>query len=161
MDSYQAPWWLPGGHAQTIYAKLIVRRTRVAYRRERWETPDGDFIDLDWLEEPPAVVDRSRKSRLDKRRPSANADRAPLVVLFHGLEGSSRGNYALAMMAALRDRGMRGVVVHFRGCSGEPNRLARAYHSGDAPEIDWILRRLQAGNAGCPLFAAGISLGGN
>ena len=139
-----------------------MRRARVAYRRERWETPDGDFIDLDWIDDPPAV---SRQSpALDESsvisRQSSRSEQ-PLVVLFHGLEGSSRGNYALALMAALRDRGMRGVVVHFRGCSGEPNRLARAYHSGDAPEIDWILRRLQAENGGAPLYAAGISLGGN
>lgn len=161
MGPYRAPWWLPGGHAQTIYAKLIVRRARVAYRRERWETPDGDFIDLDWIEEPPAASRQqpaNGKSSVVSRHSSP--DERPLVVLFHGLEGSSRGNYALAMMAALRDRGMRGVVVHFRGCSGEPNRLPRAYHSGDAQEIDWILRRLRTLNAG-PLFAAGISLGGN
>jgi predicted alpha/beta-fold hydrolase len=135
---YRAPWWLPGGHAQTIYAAALARRARVAYRRERWDTPDGDFVDLDWLER----------------------GTGPLVVLFHGLEGSSRGHYALALMAALRDRGLRGVAVHFRGCSGEPNRLARAYHSGDAGEIDWILRGLRARHAG-PLFAAGVSLGGN
>jgi predicted alpha/beta-fold hydrolase len=64
-------------------------------------------------------------------------------------------------MAAVAKRGLRGVVVHFRGCGGEPNRLARAYHSGDAREIDWILRRLKARGAGAPLFAAGVSLGGN
>ena len=83
------------------------------------------------------------------------------MVLFHGLEGSSRSHYSVALMAALRGRGMRGVAVHFRGCSGEPNRLPRAYHSGDAREIDWILRRLRAQNAGAPLFAVGVSLGGN
>ena len=64
-------------------------------------------------------------------------------------------------MAALHERGMRGVVVHFRGCSGEPNRLPRAYHSGDAPEIDWIVRRLRRQHADAPLFAVGVSLGGN
>ena len=83
------------------------------------------------------------------------------MVLFHGLEGSSRSQYALDLMAAVRERGMRGVAVHFRGCSGEPNRLARAYHSGDAQEIDWILRRLRAQNAAAPLYAVGVSLGGN
>ncbi|MGH8635160.1 MAG: hydrolase [Burkholderiales bacterium] len=144
---YRAPWWLPGGHAQTLYAALAAPRPRVAYRRERWDTPDGDFIDLDWIEE----------------RGSSNEGRsqAPLVALFHGLEGSSHSHYALALMAAVRDRGWRGVVVHFRGCSGEPNRLSRAYHSGDAPEIDWIVRRLRAQNAATPLFATGVSLGGN
>ena len=142
MAPYQAPSWLPGGHAQTLYAALLMPRPRVAYRRERWDTPDGDFIDLDWVEDP-------------------SAGGAPLVVLFHGLEGSSRSHYSAALMATLRGRGMRGVAVHFRGCSGEPNRLPRAYHSGDAREIDWILRRLRAQNADAPLFAVGVSLGGN
>jgi len=150
MKSYQAPWWLPGGHAQTIYASALARRARVAYRRERWETPDSDFIDLDWLDETSDA----------RRQTPATAAKVPLVVLFHGLEGSSGGHYALALMAELRSRGLRGVVAHFRGCSGEPNRLPRAYHSGDAGEIDWILRRLRARSTG-PLFAAGISLGGN
>ncbi len=140
---YSAPRWLPGGHLQTIYAAKLMPRPAVAYRRERWDTPDGDFIDLDWADAPAA------------------ANTAPLVVLFHGLEGSSHSHYALALMAAMRARGLRGVVVHFRGCSGEPNRLARAYHSGDAQEIDWILRRMRSQNIGTPLFAAGISLGGN
>jgi predicted alpha/beta-fold hydrolase len=146
---YSAPRWLPGGHAQTIYAALLARRSQVAYRRERWETPDGDFVDLDWIEEPP-----------DAGRQPADAKR-PLVVLFHGLEGNSRSQYALGVMAAVRERGMRGVVVHFRGCSGELNRLPRAYHSGDAQEIDWILRRLRAQIGIAPLYAVGVSLGGN
>lgn len=148
-SAYTAPWWLPGGHAQTLYAALAAPRPRVAYRRERWDTPDGDFIDLDWLDSPSVV---SRQSSLKEQ---------PLLVLFHGLEGSSRSHYALALMAAVRDAGWRGAVVHFRGCSGEPNRLSRAYHSGDAPEIDWIVRRLRAQNAAAPLFATGVSLGGN
>jgi hypothetical protein len=83
------------------------------------------------------------------------------VVLFHGLEGSSRSHYATSLMAALRGRGLRGVVVHFRGCGGEPNRLPRAYHSGDSQEVNWILRRLRKENGDSPLFAAGVSLGGN
>jgi|SRR5882672_1585959 len=141
---YTAPRWLPGGHAQTIYASTLMPRARVAYRRERWDTPDGDFIDLDWV---------------DDGHPDSRP--RPLMVLFHGLEGSSRSHYSLALMAALRERGMRGATVHFRGCSGQPNLLPRAYHSGDTQEIDWILRRLRAQNAATPLFAAGVSLGGN
>ena len=82
-------------------------------------------------------------------------------MLFHGLEGNSRSQYASALMAATRDRGWRGVVVHFRGCGGELNRLPRAYHSGDSAEIDWILRRLKLDNPSIQLFAAGVSLGGN
>jgi uncharacterized protein len=149
MVPYRAPAWLPGGHLQTIYSALAVPRPRVSYRRERWETPDGDFIDLDWNDD-----DRGMRSE-------DSATLRPLVALFHGLEGSSRSHYALALMAALRERGIRGVVVHFRGCSGEPNRLQRAYHSGDAQEIDWILRRFRAQNPDTPFYAVGVSLGGN
>jgi predicted alpha/beta-fold hydrolase len=135
---YLAPQWLPGGHAQTIWP-LLIKGPLPHYRRERWDTPDGDFIDLDWIDGKPG---------------------APCVVLFHGLEGSSRSHYARRLMHAVEQRGWHGVVVHFRGCSGEPNRLPRAYHSGDSQEIDWVLRRLYA--RGYPaLFAAGVSLGGN
>lgn len=137
--SYRAPWWLPGGHAQTLYGVLFAG-SKVAWRRERWETPDGDFIDVDRL---------------------SGAAESPLVVLFHGLEGSSGSHYAGALARELGRRGWRGAVAHFRGCSGEPNRLPRAYHSGDADEISWILRRMSAEAQGAPLFAAGVSLGGN
>lgn len=84
----------------------------------------------------------------------------PCVVLFHGLEGSSRSHYARSVMRAAAERGWRGVVVHFRGCSGEPNRLARAYHSGDSAEIGWVLADLHR-RLGIPLYVAGVSLGGN
>ena len=122
--------------------------------------PDGDFIDLDFVEhrDRGSRVGGQGKPTLPSNEPPANA---PLLALFHGLEGSSRSHYAAALMAAARDIGWRGVVVHFRGCSGEPNRLARAYHSGDAPEIDWIARRLREPNPCASLFAAGVSLGGN
>lgn len=144
---YRAPWWLPGGNAQTVYAALATPWPRVVYHRERWDTPDGDFIDLDWIDPPSLATHHS------------SLGDPPLVVLFHGLEGSSRSHYALALMAAVRDRGWRGVVVHFRGCGGELNRLPRAYHSGDSAEVDWILRRLRPRNP--RLFAVGVSLGGN
>jgi predicted alpha/beta-fold hydrolase len=170
LTSYRAPLWLPGGHAQTLYAALAAPRPRIAYRRERWDTPDGDFIDVDWVVKP---ADDSRRFNLTggkdyTQRPRSNEDpifeimepaTVPLVVLFHGLEGSSRSHYALALMAAVRDAGWRGAVVHFRGCGGELNRLPRAYHSGDSAEVDWVLRRLKRGNS--LLLAVGVSLGGN
>jgi uncharacterized protein len=137
--SYRAPWWLPGGHLQTLYGALA-GKPGVDWKRERWEAPDGDFIDVDRLPGP--------------------AD-APLVALFHGLEGGSNSHYARALAQELARRAWRGAVPHFRGCSGEPNRLPRAYHSGDSGEIGWILRRLRAETRGTPLFAAGVSLGGN
>jgi predicted alpha/beta-fold hydrolase len=141
--AYHAPQWLPGGHAQTLYP-LLIKPAAPRYRRQRWETPDHDFIDLDWTEGP-----------------SASDDRRPLLVLFHGLEGSSHSHYARSLMHALTAADWDGVVVHFRGCSGEPNRLPRAYHSGDSDEIDWILRRLKALHPNRPLHAVGVSLGGN
>ncbi len=145
---YRAPRWLPGGHAQTIHASLWAARPQVSYWRERWETPDFDFIDLDWADIP------------GQELALAQHDNAPLVVLFHGLEGSSDSHYARGLMHAVTARGWRGVVVHFRGCSGEINRLPRAYHSGDSAEIDWILRRLRSTRAS-PIYVAGVSLGGN
>jgi predicted alpha/beta-fold hydrolase len=141
---YRAPAWLPGGHLQTLYAALLAPRSRVAFVRERWDTPDGDFIELDWVAQT-----------------ATNPEKMPLVVLFHGLEGGSRSPYATALMAATRACGSRGVVVHFRGCSGEINRLPRAYHSGDSREIDWILRRLKREHPASRVCAAGVSLGGN
>jgi predicted alpha/beta-fold hydrolase len=138
---YRAPAWLPGGHAQTIYP-LTRRVAPPRYRRERWNTPDNDFIDIDWLD-------------------AGAAEDAPLVVLFHGLEGSSRSHYARALMHALARRGWAGAVAHFRGCSGEPNRLPRAYHSGDSAEIDWVLRRFRQRFPLRTIHAAGVSLGGN
>jgi predicted alpha/beta-fold hydrolase len=147
MRSYRSPRWLPGGHAQTIWPALWARRyegPQPAYTRERWDTPDGDFVDVD-------------------RQPAANRDaehQAPLLVLFHGLEGSSSSAYAQAFAFVARQRGWHYAVPHFRGCSGELNRAPRAYHSGDFTEIGWMLGRLHAGHAG-PLLAVGISLGGN
>lgn len=145
-DGYRAAAWLPGAHLQTIYPALWAPRARVQYRRERWDTPDGDFIDVDW-----AVAAGTQ----------AVASEAPLMVLFHGLEGCSRSHYALALMHAAVARGWQGAVAHFRGCSGEPNLLPRAYHSGDSAEIDWILRRFAHCRPHSTRFAVGVSLGGN
>ncbi len=150
---YRAPRWLPGGHAQTIWPATLGPRARVAYHRERWTTPDGDFIDVDFAQP---------SGEIDHRPADADGDSRPLVVLFHGLEGDSRSHYAVALMSQVLRRGWRGAVAHFRGCSGELNLAPRAYHSGDSEEIDWILRRFAAEHArGVPLFAVGVSLGGN
>lgn len=139
---YRAPKWLPGGHAQTIWAALAARRVvgdPPRLRRERWDTPDGDFIDVDHLDGPPE---------------------APLLVLFHGLEGSSSSQYAQAFAGLAQARGWRMALPHFRGCSGELNRAPRAYHSGDYEEIGWILQRLRHGQRR-GMYAVGVSLGGN
>ena len=142
--NYSSPRWLPGGHLQTIYPALYLRKPAVNYRRERWNAPDGDFVDVDFID-----GDRG----------------APFVVLFHGLEGSSDSHYARALMDAIQARGWSGAVPHFRGCSGELNQAPRFYHSGDAEEIGWIVRKLQqhyrSNNPDGKFYACGVSLGGN
>lgn len=154
--SYRAPWWLPGGDMQTIHAVLLGRFVPVPeYRRERLELPDGDFLDLDWLAAPGPDAAAPEPARHDSPR----ARPRPLLVLFHGLEGDSGSHYAKMLMRAAAARGWDGVVVHFRGCSGEPNRLPRAYHAGDAEEIGHVLDVLKARDPRVPIHAAAVSLG--
>jgi len=157
---YRAPRWLAGhgpvgGNAQTIWPALYSKAhpdmgsLPVAYTRERWHTPDGDFIDVDFKRASPGAS------------PDAAAQgRRPLLVLFHGLEGSSQSHYARAFAHWAHGQGWDYVVPHFRGCSGELNLAPRTYHSGDHAEIDWILRKLDQAHPG-PMLAVGVSLGGN
>jgi predicted alpha/beta-fold hydrolase len=146
VQTYRSPGWLIGGNVQTIWPALWSQRTEGAlprYERERWTTPDGDFIDVDWQRVPAGAAPRG------------------LLVLFHGLEGSSASHYALAFADEAARRGWDYAVPHFRGCSGELNHAPRAYHSGDHEEIGWILTRLRQRGPDRPLHAVGISLGGN
>jgi predicted alpha/beta-fold hydrolase len=122
------------GHLQTI-AAVLLPPPPVAFTRERWESPDGDFIDVDFAGSP-------------------GAER--VAVLLHGLEGCSDSHYARALAAQFGIAGWRVAIPHWRGCSGEPNRKPRAYHSGDTEELDWLLARFER-----PVDALGISLGGN
>lgn len=148
MQDYRAPWWLPGGNLQTIWPALYAKRVFGAhpqYARERWPTPDGDFVDVDWLV---------------TRQVASSAEASPLVVLFHGLEGSSRSHYAEAFADFCAERGARYAIPHFRGCSGELNLAPRAYHSGDHEEIGWMLARFRERHRGS-IVAVGVSLGGN
>ncbi|TXH75301.1 MAG: alpha/beta fold hydrolase [Thiobacillus sp.] len=138
--AYRAPVWLPGGHLQTIYSSLFIHVPPVTYRRERLELPDGDFLDFDWVDGRPGE---------------------PVVVLFHGLEGSADSHYARDLMAHARTRGWHGVVAHFRGCSGEDNRLPRAYFAGDSEDIERMLRHVKSLHVRAPVYAVGVSLGGN
>ncbi|HTH80404.1 MAG TPA: alpha/beta fold hydrolase [Ramlibacter sp.] len=143
VQDYKAPWWLPGGNLQTIWPALYAKRyfgAHPQYRRERWITPDGDFVDADWLVSP-------------KRSDT-------LLVLFHGLEGSSRSHYSEAFADFCAERGISFVIPHFRGCGGEINIGPRAYHSGDHEEIGWMLARLREMHRGA-IVSVGISLGGN
>jgi predicted alpha/beta-fold hydrolase len=171
---YRAPRWLAGhglvaGNAQTIWPALYSRThldagrpDHVPYLRRRWDTPDADFIDVDfWLAAQDAArVHPALTGGAVNPQAASGAKRRPMLVLFHGLEGSSQSHYARAFAHWAHAQGWDFAVPHFRGCSGELNRAPRAYHSGDFAEADWILRRLAASHDG-PLLAVGVSLGGN
>lgn len=136
---------------QTIWPAVFSRRTHgpaPAFRRERWTTPDGDFIDVDFL------------AGGGDRPPTVCSAEIPMLVVFHGLEGSSRSHYCQAFAEVAQERGWACALPHFRGCSGELNHAPRAYHSGDYEEIAWILAQLSTRHPG-PLIAVGVSLGGN
>lgn len=140
-SSFKPAWWLPGPHVQTLFPFILGRHLPVSTRRERLTLPDGDFLDLDWAVEAP--------------------EKAPLVLILHGLEGSLRSHYAGGLMRSLNLAGLRAVLMHFRGCSGEPNRLARSYHSGETGDLDWVVRLLRRREPETALAAVGFSLGGN
>ena len=137
-SEFRPAWWLPGAHLQTLWPTLSRRRPRLALSRRRVELSDGDFIDL-------------------RLAPAAG----PRVLLIHGLEGDLRSHYAGTLMEALADAGYTPVFMHLRGCSEEPNRLDRGYHSGASDDLAEVLDCLAADPAGSPLAAVGFSLGGN
>lgn len=124
-SDYRAPWWLPGGHLQTIVPAELFPKAKVIYRREIWNTPDDDIIAVDWS--TPEPID----------------PKAPIMVHIHGLEGSSNSHYARALMARCGQEGVRGVVIHYRGCGGVTNKKLRAYNAADAEELDWEFARLR------------------
>jgi predicted alpha/beta-fold hydrolase len=126
---------------QTVWGPLF-RLDRLALRRERLATPDGDFVDLDWLD-------------------AAAGPEAPRLLVLHGLEGSSRSHYVSGLLRAAERAGWRGIALNFRSCSGELNRLPRFYHSGDTGDLDWVVRTLAGRAPGVPIGAVGVSLGGN
>lgn len=138
-STFEPAWWLTNPHLQTIWPYLFRRTRPPELAHERLELPDGDFVDL-------CLTPNTGK---------------PVVVVFHGLEGSIRSPYAAAIMAAVHKRGWRGVFMHFRGCSGTPNRLERAYHSGDTGDIEYLVQTLKQRFPHLPLGIVGYSLGGN
>jgi len=173
-SSCPTPCWLPGPHSQTLYGSRVVRYHHISFVRQRLETPDGDFIDMDWS--GPGIVPQHSAANTEPllqggvaRRWANDEDwRAlkqthdmPALVLFHGLEGSSASPYAQAIGQYFRARGWVVVVPHFRGCSGTPNRLARAYHSGDSDDVAFMLSSARARLPDARWHAIGVSLGGN
>lgn len=125
-----------------MWGPLFRRGGGPPLRRERVDTPDGDFVDLDWLAEPAPP-------------------RAPLLLVLHGLEGGARSHYVTGLLTHARATGWRGAALNFRSCSGEPNRCPRFYHSGDTGDLDHVLRLLVAREPGLRVGAVGVSLGGN
>jgi uncharacterized protein len=137
-SGYRPRWWLRNGHLQTLYPFLFRRVGPLPFERERIATTDGDFLDLDWL--------RSGRPRL--------------AVISHGLEGSSRAKYVRGMTLALHTQGWDVLAWNFRGCSGEPNRTMRLYHSGVTDDLHAVLvHALSSGYAHAALV--GFSMGGN
>ena len=163
---------------QTLYGALAVRHHRLSFVRERINTPDGDFLDFDWAG-PGLFADRRVDGRHAQHDPQlqkfaarrwmqeddwAQLRKSPgtqAMVIFHGLEGSSRSAYAQAIAQYFRARGWITVIAHFRGCSGFPNRMARAYFSGDSADIDFILSSVRERVPQAHWHAVGVSLGGN
>ena len=137
---FHPAWWLPGGHLQTLWAGHFRRTPDVELRRERIELDDGDFIDLDWLDGPAG---------------------SPIILLLHGLEGSSQSRYAAGLMATFRQHGWRALVMHFRGCSDEPNRLQRRYHACETGDVETIYSLIKSRFPEDAIAVVGISLGGS
>ncbi|MSR47048.1 MAG: hydrolase [Planctomycetes bacterium] len=148
IDRFVPPSWARGAHAQTLAGHLLRRRVGLNVRRERWPTPDGDFLDLDWFE--PAELE-----------PQAALLTAPLVVALHGLGGSTRSGYVASLARAVAAVGWASVGVNFRGCSGEPNLQPRAYHAGETGDLVFVLDLLRCRAPERPLAVVGFSLGGN
>jgi predicted alpha/beta-fold hydrolase len=140
---FRAPWWLKNAHLQTLWGTLVRFRLKCAGKWERVELEDGHFHDLFWTETPALDYD------------------GPLVAILHGLEGSIESSYAKGMLNAIRAKGWVGVLLHFRGCSGEVNRHDRAYHMGETGDPAWFFDHLQERFPNAKLGAVGYSLGGN
>ncbi len=136
---FKPAWWLPGPHLQTLWTALIRRKIRLCLRPERLELPDGDFLDLVWV----------------------GNYQGPIVCVLHGLNGSLYSSYIQGILQAISQRGWRALLIHFRGCSGVPNRLARRYHAGETGDLQTIVQTLLQREPNVPLAAIGYSLGGN
>jgi predicted alpha/beta-fold hydrolase len=137
--AFAAAWWCRNAHLQTLWPYAFRHRPRPDLVRERLELPDGDFLDLC----------------------HTTGSGGPRVLVLHGLEGSWRSHYARGLLDAVHRRGWCGTLMHFRGCSGEPNRLPRGYHSGETGDLDYVARLLRGRAPNAPLAVVGYSLGGN
>jgi uncharacterized protein len=135
-DRFEASWWLPGGHGQTLWP-VLTRRVRLDVRSERLELPDGDFVQLDWI-----------------------GDGGPIVVLLPGLQGDLGSGYARGLLRACQARGWRGVLLNYRG-RVEPNRLPQSYHCGMTGDLNHLVHDLAKREPNTPVAVVGYSVGAN
>lgn len=140
-SQFKAPWWLNNTHLQTLYPTLLRSRPQLNRKRQRINLSDGDFVDVDWCYAPDA--------------------QDSIVIILHGLAGSSSSSYVLGLQQALRSLGWHSAAMNFRGCSGEFNLKARAYHSGDTGDIEEVYQQIRKDNPNTDIYAVGFSLGGN
>jgi len=139
--SYRPAWWLPDPHTATLWGRVGRREPSLPTRLERWDTPDGDFLEL---------------ARFDGPSPES-----PRVLMLHGLEGGTHSHYAKAMFREAKSRGWGADLLIFRSCGSEPNRLPRSYHSGETTDARWVLEQLAERYPEAPIGVVGVSLGGN
>jgi uncharacterized protein len=139
ISGFKPAWWLSNAHAQTVYPFFRKRPNKLRLIWERMSLPDNDFIDLVWTEE----------------------SGGPIILVLHGLEGSIESHYAEGIMAALHNRGWRVVLMHFRGCSGTHNTMARGYHSGETGDLRFLIKTIHTRYPDRKYAAVGFSLGGN
>lgn len=137
--TFRPAWWLRHPHLQTLWPYLTRKLPPHPYRHQRLQLPDSDFVDLAWTA----------------------GESGPIVIVLHGLESSLRSPYAGGILQAIHQQGWRGVLMHFRGCSGVPNRLPRSYHSGDTGDLAFLVQTLRNSEPHTPLLAVGYSIGGN
>ncbi|MEO8560461.1 MAG: alpha/beta fold hydrolase [bacterium] len=141
--TYTPAWWVPGAHLRTLWGKFV-RRTVLETRSERWETPDGDELEL---------------RRVDPPRDASTS--TPRLLVLHGLEGTIRSHYLLGVLAQAKRLGWGADALIFRSCNGDVTRARRLYHSGETSDLDLVVQRLVREHPGQPLVLAGFSLGGN
>lgn len=142
-STFKAPWWLKNAHLQTIFAKYLSPKVQLSSQAELLRLADGDEIQLNWTE-----------------LPAAN-DTRPLVVLLHGLAGNIDSHYIQGLLTVLKQANWPAVLMHFRGCNGLPNKLPRAYHSGDTGDFAAVIQHIHQRYPAMSLSAVGFSLGAN
>jgi uncharacterized protein len=139
-SEFKPAWWCRHRHFQTLYPTLFRIQAELTLNKEQFELPDSDFIDLSWTQEKQT---------------------GPIVVLLHGLEGSIDSPYAKGILKTIQDSNWQGVLMHFRGCGGQHNKLDRGYHSGETGDLDTFVKTLKTRYPDRKLAAIGVSLGGN